>query len=403
MTYLTSLTSRRRLQAAVLLFMLLAPPLAEAVPELQEEQTIWIYKQIVPATVFLSSSFVVGPGVNTAGGTGFILDDTGIVVSNAHVVSGAHHVTATLYDGQRVHVDVIGIDHYTDVAVLQLKGFAGPLPTVRLGSSEDLQIGQRTLLIGNPYGLGFGLSSGIISGVNRVPPAVNLMDPRVPLLQTTAPINPGDSGGPLVDSQARVIGITTALLAGTQNIGFAIPINLVKEVVTELKKTGRVQRPWIGVTGKFVTDDIRELFVLPFTDGMLVETVASDSPASHAGLRAGTVDVVVAGQPWMMGGDIIVAINHVPVHAVRDFLTTLKTLRIGETIDVEFLRDRARQTISLVVSERPQEPSAPSGRSSELQAPAQSLPGRPSRPFFRGGQVEGTRPSGNSTDGRNTR
>lgn len=401
MTSVTGFTHRRHRYTALLLLVLLAPWLAEAAttPELEEEQTIRIYKEIVRATVFLSSSYVTGPVANTNVGTGFILDETGLVVSNAHVVSGAHSVAATLYDGQRVKVEVIGIDHYTDVAVLKLTGFTGKLPTVRLGSSEKLRVGQRTLVIGNPYGLGFGLSTGIISGIDRTPPTLDFMVPRVLLLQTTAPINPGDSGGPLVNSEGRVIGVTTALLAGTQNIGFAIPINLVNEVVTELKTTGRIQRPWIGVAGKFITDDIRELFVLPLTDGMLVETVAPDSPAAHAGLRAGTVDVVVSGQPWMMGGDIVVAINGTPVHAVRDFLMVLKTLRIGETVDIEFLRDRARQSISLIVSERPQEPSVPSRRSSELHAPGKQ-PGRPGQPSFGGKKFERTPPNVGSIEGR---
>jgi S1-C subfamily serine protease len=214
------------------------------------------------------------------------------------------------------------------------------------------------------------------------------MEARVPLLQTTAPMNPGDSGGPLVDSEGRVIGVTTAVLAGTQNIGFAVPINLVKEIVTELKTTGRIQRPWLGVAGKFITQEIRELFVLPFTDGMLVEMVARDSPASHAGLLAGDIDVVVSGQPWMMGGDIIVAIKGTPVQAVQDFLMVLKQLRIGETVDVEFLRDRERQKVSLTVSERPHEPLAPSARSSELQHPVGQHPVRHGRLSFEAGRVE---------------
>jgi S1-C subfamily serine protease len=214
------------------------------------------------------------------------------------------------------------------------------------------------------------------------------MEARVPLLQTTAPMNPGDSGGPLVDSEGRVIGVTTAVLAGTQNIGFAVPINLVKEVVTELKTTGRIQRPWLGVAGKFITQEIRELFVLPLTDGMLVETVALDSPAAHAGLLAGNTDVVVSGQPWMMGGDIIVAIKGTSVQAVQDFLLVLKQLRIGETVDVEFLRGRERQKISLTVSERPHEPLTPSTRSSDLQRPVRQHPGRPGRLSFGAGRVE---------------
>ena len=395
----------RRAGCFLLLAVLAALPAeAAAKPEREEEQTVSIYKQTVRATVFLSSSYnVAGPAKNTTSGTGFILDESGTLVTNAHVVHGAHHVAATLYDGQRVKVEVLGIDHYTDVAVLKLTGFTGKLPTVRLGSSEKLRVGQRTLVIGNPYGLGFGLSTGIISGIDRTPPSLDFMVPRVPLLQTTAPINPGDSGGPLLDSDGHVIGLTTALLAGTQNIGFAIPINLVKEVVTELKATGRIQRPWIGVAGKFITDDIRELFVLPLTDGMLVETVAPDSPASHAGLLAGDTDVVVSGQPWMMGGDIIVAIKGTPVHAVQDFLTVLKQLRIGETVDIEFLRNRERQKISLTVSERPYEPLAPSTRSSDLQQPLRQHPGRPGRLSFEAGRVEHPTPTMDTNERRDDR
>lgn len=382
--------NRRECCLLLLLLAVLATLPAEAAskPETEEELTVSIYKQTVRATVFLSSSYVAGPAKNTTSGTGFILDESGTVVTNAHVIDGAHHVMAQLYDGQRIPVEVLGIDHYTDVAVLKLTGFTGKLPTVRLGSSEKLRVGQRTLVIGNPYGLGFGLSTGIISGIDRTPPTLDFMVPRVPLLQTTAPINPGDSGGPLLDSDGHVIGLTTALLAGTQNIGFAIPINLVKEVVTELKATGRIQRPWIGVAGKFITQEIRELFVLPFTDGMLVETVVRDSPASHAGLLAGDIDVVVSGQPWMMGGDIIVAIKGTPVHAVQDFLMVLKLLRIGETVDIEFLRNRERQKISLTVSERPHEPLTPSTRFSDLQHPVRQHPGRPGRLSFEAGRVE---------------
>jgi len=394
-----------RLACCLLLLAVLAtvPAEAAAKPEREEELAVSIYKQTVRATVFLTSSYVAGPAKNTSVGTGFILDESGTVVTNAHVIDGAHHVMAQLYDGQRIPVEVVGIDRYTDVAVLKLTGFTGKLPTVRLGSSDKLSIGQRTLVIGNPYGLGFGLSTGILSGIDRVPPTVNFMEARVPLLQTTAPMNPGDSGGPLVDSEGRVIGVTTAVLAGTQNIGFAVPINLVKEIVTELKTTGRIQRPWLGVAGKFITQEIRELFVLPFTDGMLVEMVARDSPASHAGLLAGDIDVVVSGQPWMMGGDIIVAIKGTPVQAVQDFLMVLKLLRIGETVDVEFLRDRERQKVSLTVSERPHEPLAPSARSSELQHPVRQHPGRPGRLSFEAGRVEhpalpGTRTKGWTTD-----
>ena len=348
--------SRHNGCVGALLICLLGLPLAYAEPtehQMDEEQAIRIYKQVVPATVFLSSSYTAGTGRTSGIGSGFIVDDAGTILTNAHVVDGAHTVMAKLYDGQRVKVDVIGIDHYTDIAVLKLKGFTGPLQTVRLGSSERLRIGQRTLIIGNPHGLGFGLSTGILSGIDRVPPTVNFMDSSVPLLQTTAPVNPGDSGGPLMDSDGLVIGVTTAILAGTQNIGLAIPIDLAKDVLAELSATGKVVRPWMGAAGKFVTKEIRDLFVLPLTDGFLVEQVAPGSPAAEAGLRAGTIDVVVVGEPWMMGGDLIVSMRGQALHTVQDFIDTIKTLKVGDRVPIEYIRDRVRGQLTVVVGERP--------------------------------------------------
>ncbi|OQW34358.1 MAG: hypothetical protein A4E20_11135 [Nitrospira sp. SG-bin2] len=324
--------------------------------ESDEQQTVAIYTKTVRATVFLSSSFTTGLVSGKSMGTGFIIDESGTVVTNAHVVGGARDISAQLYGGEKSKVEIVGVDHYTDVAVLKLKGFTGKLSTVDLGSSEKLRIGQRTFVIGNPYGLGFGLSAGILSGLDRMPSSVNFTEPRIALLQTTAPVNPGDSGGPLLNSDGKVIGVTTSMLEGTQNIGFAIPINLVKDIVLELKTAGRVRRPWLGVAGKFITEEIRDLFVLPLTDGMLIETVVPDSPATEAGLRAGTIDVVVSGQPWMMGGDILTAVRGMRVSTVQDFLAVLKELEIGQTIDIEFIRKRERLKTLLTVQERPQIP-----------------------------------------------
>jgi len=152
-----------------------------------------------------------------------------------------------LYEGERVKVEIFGIDSYSDVAMLRLIGVEYKMPFLRLGTSDTLRIGQKTLLIGNPFGLDFGLSTGIISGLDRFPPTLTLDKPRVPLIQTTAPLNPGDSGGPLVDADGRVIGITTAMMMGTQNIGFAVPMDVVIEVIGELKTKGKVTRPWLGV------------------------------------------------------------------------------------------------------------------------------------------------------------
>ena len=328
-----------------------------------EEHVVQVYRDVVPATVFLSSSYTTGSGRNSSIGSGFIVDEAGTVLTNAHVVEGAHTVMAKLYDGQRVRAEVLGVDSYSDVAVLRLTGVNGKVPFVQLGTSDALRIGQRALVIGNPFGLGFGLSTGILSGLNRLPPGVAFSEPRVPLIQTTAPINPGDSGGPLMNSDGRVIGITTAMALGTQNIGFAVPIDLAKEVLGELKTKGKVSRPWLGVGGKFVTDEIRELFVLPLADGLLVGEVFPGSPAADGGLRAGTVDVTVASEPWMMGGDLIVSLQGRSLRTMEDFVSAFKSLKIGETVSVEFIRDRMRRRASLVVAERPQGLSHPTSMS----------------------------------------
>ena len=341
----------------ILFLVLLEPQHARPASAVEsDEQAVKIYTKTVRATVFLSSSFTTGLVTGKSMGTGFIIDESGTVITNAHVVGGARDISAQLYGGEKSKVEIVGVDYYTDIAVLKLKGFTGKLSKVDLGSSEKLRIGQRTFVIGNPYGLGFGLSAGILSGLDRMPSSVNFTEPRIALLQTTAPVNPGDSGGPLLNSDGKVIGVTTSILEGTQNIGFAIPINLVKDIVQELKTAGTVRRPWLGVAGKFITDEIRDLFVLPLTNGMLIETVVPDSPATEAGLRAGTIDVVVSGQPWMMGGDILTTVRGTRVSTVQEFWAVLKELEIGQTIDIEFIRDRERLKTLLTVQERPQIP-----------------------------------------------
>jgi len=141
-----------------------------------------LYRDVVPSIVFLATSYTTGNGRSSGIGSGFIIDEAGTVLTNAHVVDGAHTVIAKLYDGQRVKVEIIGIDSYSDVAMLRLVGVAGKIPFLRLGTSNTLRIGQRTLLIGNPFGLGFGLSTGIISGLDRLPPGLTFSKPRVPLI-----------------------------------------------------------------------------------------------------------------------------------------------------------------------------------------------------------------------------
>ncbi|HKW87007.1 MAG TPA: trypsin-like peptidase domain-containing protein [Nitrospiraceae bacterium] len=323
--------------------------------EPDEEHTVSLYQRLAPATVFLSSSYLsehplVTPP-STGVGAGFILDEAGTVLTNAHVVEGASAIMATLYDGQRVKAELIGIDPYTDVAVVRLVQVKGRLATVQLGDSDHIRIGQQVLVLGSPFGLGFTLTTGIISGLAPLPGAVKLSESR--LIQTTAPINPGNSGGPMVDSEGRVIGITTAVLAGAQNIGFAIPINTATVVLSELKQKGRVTRPWLGVGGKFTTEELRLLFALPLAPGLLLEDVEDGSPAAEAGLRAGTLHMVVEGVPWILGGDIIVAIQGESIRSPQVFSDIIQTLHVGQRVQIEFLRDGERYRMSLVLRDRP--------------------------------------------------
>jgi len=321
----------------------------------EDEQTVKLYKCLASAAVFLSSVYtsdhpMLDPTA-TGVGAGFILDQDGTVLTNAHVVERASAITATLFDGRQVRVEVIGSDPETDLAVLRLPRDKGPYATVPLGDSDQLQVGQRAFVVGSPFGLGFTLTSGIVSGLGPLPGKRGLVDSRI--VRTTAPINPGNSGGPLVDTQGRVVGISTAMLAGAQNIGFAIPINTAKAVLAELKQRGRVIRPWLGVSGKFPTAEFTSLFALPLGQGFLVEDVEDGSPAADAGLRAGTLDVVVQGVPWILGGDIVMALDGRPIRTLGAFLDMMKGMPVGRTIEVEYLREGTRHRTALVVREHP--------------------------------------------------
>ncbi|MEW6246404.1 MAG: trypsin-like peptidase domain-containing protein [Nitrospirota bacterium] len=343
-----------------------------------EEDMVRIYEQLVPATVSLSSAYAShgqrGAALPDGVGSGFILDETGLIVTNAHVVEGAHAVMATLHDGRRVRAELVGSDPLTDIALLRLVDVKGPFSAVRMGDSSALRVGQRTLVIGNPLGLGSTLTSGIISRIGGAPAGLAAGEPQV--LQTTAPINPGNSGGPLVDSEGRVIGVATAMIEGAQNIGFAIPINTVVHVVSELKEKGRVVRPWLGVGGKFVTDELIGLFALPLTPGLLVEAVDPGSPAMEIGLRAGDLDVVVEGQSWTLGGDIITAVQGTRLRSPQDLLQAIAQFRVGQKIKIEYQRDKKTYRREVTLRERPRLP--PNGRGTQ---PGRMTGEHPSHPL----------------------
>ncbi len=288
-------------------------------------------------------------------GSGFILEASGQILTNAHVVDGATGISVTLDSGDKVEARILGLDPILDLALLKMDSDA-KLPAVTLGDSEKIKVGDEVIAIGNPLGLDQTMTRGIVSGINRVLPDV-LGSTDEPMIQTDAAINPGNSGGPLMDRCGRVIGINTLISEEGQNIGFAIPINVAKSVLRELRETGRVTRPWIGIQGRMVSPPLLSLLRLPLAPGFLVEVVEDGSPADRAGLKGGHLFVSVQGDEFLVGGDIVTAVGGRPIKDPGDFRATAKSLKPGQQIRLTVFRDGATRNVTLTVIERPRLPS----------------------------------------------
>ncbi|SLM48593.1 putative DegP2 peptidase. Serine peptidase. MEROPS family S01B [Nitrospira japonica] len=345
---------------SIVLFVLACGPSPASALNTQEEiNTVRVYKKISVATVLITSAYASTHHVNQEMGkgigSGVLIDDQGLIVTNAHVVQGAAKLTVMLHDGTRLPAQMIGSDMVYDVALLRVAIPKGKYPHAQLGNSDKLEVGQKVIAIGHPFGLGYAMSTGIISGFGKLlETKQEVFQDRI--IQTTTPINPGNSGGPLVDSDDRVIGINTAILLGAQNIGFAIPINTVKSVMADLQTYGRVIRPWLGVKGKFVTEELRTLIALPMVDGLLVQDVEEGSPAARIGLEAGELDVAIEGEPWVLGGDILVSINGQDLRTISHYTKTLQGLKADQAVELRVFRDGDYRTINLTLGERPMPP-----------------------------------------------
>ena len=328
----------------------------------EEINSVRIYKQVARSTVLIASAYVSAHHITESSGkglaSGVLMDAHGSIVTNAHAVTGAAKITVTLHDGTRLPAELIGSDPQTDTALLHVTLPKGPYTPAHLGDSDKLEIGQKVLAIGHPFGLGYAFSTGIVSGFGkRFETKPEAFQERV--VQTTAPINPGNSGGPLVDSEGHVIGINSSMLQGAQNIGFAIPINIIKSIVAELQTNGRVIRPWLGIKGKFVTDELRDLIALPLVGGVLIIDVDEKSPAESIGLRAGTLDVTIEGEPWVLGGDILVAVDGHEVKTVEQYNRVLGPLKVGQSILLTVVREGDYLEKSVTLGERPTPPTPP--------------------------------------------
>jgi Do/DeqQ family serine protease len=269
-------------------------------------------------------------------GSGVIVSPEGYILTNNHVIEGAKEIVVTLSDSRRVVAQVIGADPDTDLAVLRIK--LERLPVITLGNSDTAQVGDRVLAIGNPFGVGQTVTSGIVSALGRNQLGINTFEN---FIQTDAAINPGNSGGALVDVNGHLIGINTAIYSrsgGNMGIGFAIPVSTARQVLEGIVRDGQVVRGWVGIEPMELTPELAETFGLKLTEGVIVTGVLQNGPAANAGLRPGDLLLKVSGQP---------------VKNVGELLTQIASLTPGKSAKLEVVRRNQNLTLDVTPSQRP--------------------------------------------------
>jgi S1-C subfamily serine protease len=334
-----------------------------------------IYKQEGRGVVFIQSQGVTtdsgspfgGPQQGTATGSGFVVDEDGTIVTNAHVVEGADSVEVRFAEnGDFVHADVKGVDTSTDIAVLEIDpADVQDLTPIPLGDSSKVQVGDAVIAIGNPFGYSRTVTTGIVSGLQREIQAPNGF--TIPdVIQTDASINPGNSGGPLLDANGRVIGINSQIATGggqgSVGIGFAVPVNTAKELLPELKAGEAIERAYLGVQMQDVSNQLAEDLNLGADEGALIVEVTPGSPADDAGLRGGRT---ATSQGIPAGGDLIVAVDGEPVNDSSDVASAISQKRPGDEAEITYYRGDSKKTVTVDLAERPksadQPPSEPGG------------------------------------------
>jgi S1-C subfamily serine protease len=327
-----------------------------------------IYKRDAPGVVFVraqivqrtQSPFDFGLPQEQRGeatGSGFVIDKTGTILTNAHVVNGATKVSVQFENKQSVHAKVLGKDESTDLALLQVDPEGLKLAPLTLGTSRTVQVGDAAIAIGNPFGLERTLTTGVISAVKRTIQAPNSFEID-DVLQTDAPINPGNSGGPLIDATGKVIGINSQIATGNGGnggvgIGFAVPIDTAKQIIPELKQSGRVDRGYLGIGNAITVDKTLKDLHLPLDHGALVQQVVTGGPAERAGIRGGDLSATLDNHPIQLGGDIIVKIAGKDIRSRSDLQAAVADRKSGEKVKVTLSRDGKPKTVEVTLGERP--------------------------------------------------
>jgi S1-C subfamily serine protease len=329
-----------------------------------------IYRRDAPGVVFIRAQTVQrsstpfdlgGQPQSVSTGSGFVVDDEGYILTNAHVVSGSTDVRVSFSDKRTRNARIVGRDESTDLALLKIDPAGLQLRPLPLGDSKTVQVGDPTVAIGNPFGLDRTLTTGVVSALQRRISAPNGFGIDN-VIQTDAAINPGNSGGPLIDAAGRVIGINSQIATGggaaggggSVGIGFAVPINTAKEVIPQIKREGRVQRAYFGVSGIGIDQSLAPLN-LSAKSGVLVQEATEGGPADDAGIRGGDPgsQATVDGSQIRLGGDVITKFDGKPVDSMDDVVAAVDAHKPGDRVKVEILRDGKAQTLEVTLENRP--------------------------------------------------
>jgi S1-C subfamily serine protease len=340
------------------------PP--EMMADVEEQRVIAVYQQASPAVVnittqVLRQSFFFGLiPEEGSGGSGFVYDHDGHIITNYHVVEGTSEIVVSFGGDKELPARIVGVDPQNDLAVLQVDEIPDAVEPIPLGDSAALQVGQRAIAIGNPFGqFERTLTVGVVSAINRT---LKTEDDQVlrGVIQTDAAINRGNSGGPLLDSNGRLIGVNTAIYSpsGTSaGIGLAIPVNKLKQIVPELIQNGRFRHPWLGIEGLGyeLYPELAQALDLPVDQGLLIAQLYRNSPALQAGLRGATEEVIYGRRRLLVGGDILTAIDGVPLRNWDDLDAYLQEqTEVGQTVTLTIWRGDQEMTIEVKLGEMPE-------------------------------------------------
>jgi S1-C subfamily serine protease len=321
-----------------------------------------VYQDAAPGVVQVTSNVVsedpfFGEQRAQSLGSGFVFDKDGHIITNYHVIQGADEVYVNFSGEDRIKARIVGADPSTDIALLKIDAHRRALTPLRLGNSDSISVGDAVVAIGNPFGLDRTATAGIVSALQRQiqAPSGFTIDK---VIQTDAAINKGNSGGPLLNAGGRVIGVNTQIETGGTSegnvgIGFAVPVNTVREVASEIMENGRVDHPYLGVEMQTIDEEVAKTFNLPAEKGVLITNVRPGSPADEAGLRGGSTSVVVEGNSYVIGGDVVTKVNGRAVESADELREIVTSKEPGDTLRLELERDDGAATVKVELGRQP--------------------------------------------------